>query len=47
MDPSNLNLIAAFFGGMASFLLPCVLPLVPTYLLYLSGEKGRPFSPER
>ena len=43
MDPSNLNLIAAFFGGMASFLLPCVLPLVPTYLLYLSGEKGRPF----
>ncbi len=43
MEPSNLNLVAAFLGGMASFLLPCVLPLVPTYLLYLSGERGRPF----
>ena len=43
MEPSNLNLLAAFLGGMASFLLPCVLPLVPTYLLYLSGERGRPF----
>jgi len=43
MEPSNLNLFAAFLGGMASFLLPCVLPLVPTYLLYLSGERGRPF----
>jgi len=44
MSPSDLNLFAAFVGGMASFLLPCVLPLVPTYLLYLSGEKGRPFT---
>jgi len=43
MEPANLNLLAAFLGGMASFFLPCVLPLVPTYLLYLSGEKGRPF----
>ncbi|HFB39361.1 MAG TPA: cytochrome c biogenesis protein CcdA, partial [Oceanithermus sp.] len=43
MEPANLNLVAAFLGGMASFLLPCVLPLVPTYLLYLSGERGRPF----
>lgn len=27
---------------MLSFLSPCVLPLVPTYLLYLGGNKGRP-----
>jgi len=25
-----------------SFLSPCVLPLVPTYLFYLGGERGRP-----
>ncbi len=43
MSASDLTLLAAFVGGMASFLLPCVLPLVPTYLLYLSGDKGRPF----
>lgn len=28
----------AFFGGMVSFLSPCVLPLVPVYLANLAGE---------
>lgn len=38
----NLSIAAAFLGGLLSFLSPCVLPLVPTYLLYLGGDKGRP-----
>ncbi len=33
----NLGLGLAFGAGLASFLSPCVLPLVPTYLLYLAG----------
>jgi len=37
-----MSLIAAFLAGILSFSSPCVLPLVPTYLLYLSGERGRP-----
>lgn len=37
----TLSLSAAFFAGVLSFLSPCVLPLVPTYLLYLGGQKGR------
>ncbi len=28
----------AFFGGVVSFLSPCVLPLVPAYLVNLAGE---------
>lgn len=28
----------AFFGGMVSFLSPCVLPLVPAYLVNIAGE---------
>jgi cytochrome c biogenesis protein CcdA len=28
----------AFFGGLVSFLSPCVLPLVPAYLANLAGE---------
>jgi cytochrome c-type biogenesis protein len=28
---------AAFLGGLASFLSPCVLPLVPGYLSFISG----------
>ncbi|WP_117237416.1 cytochrome c biogenesis protein CcdA [Thermus sediminis] len=37
-----LSLSAAFLAGVLSFLSPCVLPLVPTYLFYLGGERGRP-----
>ena len=29
---------AAFLGGILSFLSPCVLPLVPTYLAYVGGS---------
>jgi cytochrome c-type biogenesis protein len=37
-----MSLPIAFLAGMLSFFSPCVLPLVPTYLLYLGGNKGRP-----
>jgi cytochrome c-type biogenesis protein len=30
----------AFFAGLVSFLSPCVLPLVPGYLSYMSGIPG-------
>ncbi len=34
---SQVSLLFAFLGGLISFLSPCVLPLVPAYLGYLSG----------
>jgi cytochrome c-type biogenesis protein len=37
-----MSIAIAFLAGILSFLSPCVLPLVPTYLLYLGGERGRP-----
>jgi cytochrome c-type biogenesis protein len=33
----NVTVLAALFAGMLSFLSPCVLPLVPPYLVYLTG----------
>jgi len=33
----DVSLAGAFFAGLASFLSPCVLPLVPFYLSYLAG----------
>ena len=30
--------LIAILGGMISFLSPCVLPLVPAYIGYLSGQ---------
>jgi cytochrome c-type biogenesis protein len=33
----NVTIFAALLAGMLSFLSPCVLPLVPPYLVYLTG----------
>ena len=33
----NVSLLAAFAGGILSFISPCVLPLVPGYLSFVSG----------
>ena len=38
-DASGPGLLAAFGGGLISFLSPCVLPLVPGYLSLMSGVK--------
>ena len=34
---SDVSLFAALIAGLVSFLSPCVLPLVPPYLVYLAG----------
>jgi cytochrome c-type biogenesis protein len=33
----NVTLLAAFGAGLLSFISPCVLPLIPGYLSYVSG----------
>jgi cytochrome c-type biogenesis protein len=38
-DASGPGLLAAFGGGLISFLSPCVLPLVPGYLSLMSGVR--------
>src|SRR5438067_8023556 len=38
MDSSQLSLGIAFLAGIASFLSPCVLPLVPIYIAQLVGH---------
>jgi len=35
----NLTLVTALGAGLASFLLPCVLPLVPIYIAILAGPE--------
>jgi cytochrome c-type biogenesis protein len=38
MGGGELGVVLAFAGGVLSFLSPCVLPLAPPYLAYLSGQ---------
>jgi len=36
-DTRSLGLLIAFLAGFLSFVSPCVLPLIPSYLLYMTG----------
>jgi len=38
---TDVTIIVAFIGGMVSFLSPCVLPIIPGFLAYLSGASLR------
>ena len=33
-----IELLVAFSAGLISFLSPCVLPLIPGYISYISGS---------
>jgi cytochrome c-type biogenesis protein len=37
MGSQDISLLGAFVAGILSFLSPCVLPLVPSFLTYLTG----------
>lgn len=37
---TNLSVLIVFLQGMASFFSPCVLPLIPAYLTYLTGQSA-------
>ena len=36
-DPASLGLALAFGAGLLSFVSPCVLPLIPSYLTFVTG----------
>lgn len=42
MNPSNVTVGLAALAGLASFLSPCVLALVPAYIGYLGGRSVTP-----
>jgi cytochrome c-type biogenesis protein len=41
---SDVTIFAALVAGLVSFLSPCVLPLVPPYLVYLAGTSLERFA---
>lgn len=40
---SEVGYITAFLGGMLSFLSPCVLPLIPSYVSFITGMSFEDF----
>lgn len=37
MDSSHVTFLGAFIAGFLSFLSPCVLPLIPSFITYITG----------
>lgn len=37
METVNISFAGAFVAGLLSFLSPCVLPLIPSYITYITG----------
>ncbi len=37
METPHISYIGAFIAGLLSFLSPCVLPLIPSYITYITG----------
>jgi cytochrome c-type biogenesis protein len=37
MDSSHISIFVAFSAGLLSFVSPCVLPLVPSFVTYITG----------
>lgn len=46
MEQSTITVVIAFISGVVSFFSPCLLPLLPIYLVFLAGsmadETGKP-----
>lgn len=40
---TEISYLGAFFGGVLSFLSPCVLPLIPSYVSYITGVSFEDF----
>jgi len=46
---THVTLLIAFFGGILTFLSPCILPLIPGFLAYIAGSNihDAPTKPSR
>lgn len=42
--PAEINLFIALIGGVLSFLSPCVLPVLPGYLMFITGFSFEDFT---
>jgi len=33
----NIPIVASFFAGILTFISPCILPLIPAYITFITG----------
>ncbi|MCL4558068.1 MAG: cytochrome c biogenesis protein CcdA [Deltaproteobacteria bacterium] len=45
-EANNVSIFIAFVGGLLSFVSPCVLPLIPSYITFITGLSFEDFKEE-
>ncbi len=46
LESNNVSIVIAFVAGLLSFVSPCVLPLIPSYITYITGLSFEDFKEE-
>jgi cytochrome c-type biogenesis protein len=46
-QPQEVSALLAFAAGILSFISPCILPLIPSYITYITGVSFKELSEER
>jgi len=46
-QPQEVSVLIAFFAGILSFISPCILPLIPSYITYITGVSFKDLTDER
>jgi cytochrome c-type biogenesis protein len=47
LNPADVTILLAFMAGVLSFVSPCMLPLYPSYLSYITGVSVKEITQER
>lgn len=47
MESTNISIFIAFVAGLFSFVSPCVLPIIPSYITYITGLSFEDFDGEQ
>lgn len=46
-EPVNVSIVIAFLAGLFSFASPCVLPIIPSYITFITGLSFEDFEKEQ
>ncbi|MGB9735378.1 MAG: cytochrome c biogenesis CcdA family protein [bacterium] len=47
IESTNISIFIAFIAGLFSFVSPCVLPIIPSYITYITGLSFEDFDKEQ
>ncbi|MDR1696233.1 MAG: cytochrome c biogenesis protein CcdA [Endomicrobium sp.] len=41
MNETNITFLTSFFAGIATFISPCILPIIPAFISFIAGDSAK------